>query len=248
MERFNRTLEGMLAKVVNDFHTDWDLHLQMALFAYRTAVHETTDYTPFRVLFGRTPTLPVDIMLDRQLDEHKDIPRYVKSIRSTMTSMFSDIRHKQHDAHLHNKGRIDKRAAKHQFHVGDCVWLHVPSRKKGTSPKFMSYWRGPYTVLDKMSVYNYKIQLIGTTKTQIVHYNRMKLCYSDPNVNDTAPASVPEHSLPGGFTTIDSSEPGDLLLGDSSIDHEETSLGSSVAPSRPRRNRRPVDYGPYVAH
>ena len=34
VERFNRTLESMLAKVVSDHQTDWDTHLPQGLFAY----------------------------------------------------------------------------------------------------------------------------------------------------------------------------------------------------------------------
>ena len=43
-----------------------------------------------------------------------------------------------------------------------------------------SLWRGPYTVLDKVTNVNYKIQLIGSTKCQNVHANRLKLYYGHP--------------------------------------------------------------------
>ena len=39
VERFNRTLESMLAKVVTDNQKDWDKHLPQVLFAYRTSLH-----------------------------------------------------------------------------------------------------------------------------------------------------------------------------------------------------------------
>ena len=63
VERFNRTLESMLAKVIADHQRDWDEHIQIALFAYRTAIHDSKGYTPFLVMFGRSPTLPIDVML-----------------------------------------------------------------------------------------------------------------------------------------------------------------------------------------
>ena len=44
---------------------NWDENLQKVLFAYRTAVHDSTGYTPFLVMFGRSPNLPVDVMLGR---------------------------------------------------------------------------------------------------------------------------------------------------------------------------------------
>ena len=41
VERFNRTVEAMLAKMVGEHHSDWDKHLQKAIFAYRTSLHES---------------------------------------------------------------------------------------------------------------------------------------------------------------------------------------------------------------
>ena len=47
VERFNRTLEAMLAKLAKENQKDWDLHIPRVLFAYRTALHESTGYTPY---------------------------------------------------------------------------------------------------------------------------------------------------------------------------------------------------------
>ena len=63
VERFNHTLEAILATFINDHQTDWDLHLPKLLFAYRTALHAATGFSPFHIVFGHSPTLPVDVML-----------------------------------------------------------------------------------------------------------------------------------------------------------------------------------------
>ena len=42
VERFNRTLECMLAKVVSDHQTDWDHHLPKVLFVYRDLLLSTS--------------------------------------------------------------------------------------------------------------------------------------------------------------------------------------------------------------
>ena len=47
VERFNHTLESILAEIIHADQDDWDSQLPKALFAYRTAVCETTDFTPF---------------------------------------------------------------------------------------------------------------------------------------------------------------------------------------------------------
>ena len=46
VERFNRTIEGMLFKFVAENQRDWDSHLPILMMAYRSAVHETTSFTP----------------------------------------------------------------------------------------------------------------------------------------------------------------------------------------------------------
>ena len=60
VERFNRTVEAILAKMVGEHQDDWDKHLQKAVFAYRTSLHESTGYSPYFVNFGRSPVLPVE--------------------------------------------------------------------------------------------------------------------------------------------------------------------------------------------
>ena len=84
VERFNRTLEAMLAKVVQTNQRDWDVHLPKVLFAYRTAVHDATLFTPYHLVFGHSPMLPVDVMLDRpnpargQKEGDKEIPQVLR--------------------------------------------------------------------------------------------------------------------------------------------------------------------------
>ena len=46
IEHFNQTIEGMLSKFVAENRRDWDSHLPILMMAYRSAVHETTSFTP----------------------------------------------------------------------------------------------------------------------------------------------------------------------------------------------------------
>ena len=105
MERFNRTLEAMLAKVAKENQRDWDLHIPKALFCLsnsstciywlftiqnqpwpiaKPAGRHNASYSPYRINFGRSPNLPVDIMLGRALppeeEEVKEIPELVEEV------------------------------------------------------------------------------------------------------------------------------------------------------------------------
>jgi transposase InsO family protein len=62
VERLNRTLKGILTAYVNKDHTDWDVHLPLALFAYRNSVHSSSGVSPFRAVYGREASTPLVLM------------------------------------------------------------------------------------------------------------------------------------------------------------------------------------------
>ena len=45
VERFHRTLNGIIAKLI-DSEKDWDLMLPFVMAAYRSSSHESTEFTP----------------------------------------------------------------------------------------------------------------------------------------------------------------------------------------------------------
>ena len=192
VERFNRTLESMLAKVVSEHQTDWDYHLPQVLFAYRTAIHDTTGFTPFHITFGHSPVLPLEAMIGippRQ--KHKDVPSFVDKVHNSLHTAYATVRANITSAHQHNKEHYDKKRPFLPYSVGDLVWLHVSAVKPGRTKKFASQWKGPYTVIDRTSDVNYKLKLVGSSvKPLIVHHNRLKPSYGTP-IHSTSASSVP---------------------------------------------------------
>ena len=60
VEKFNSTLINMLAKSVDKYGHDWDSHLPYLLFAYRVAVQDSTQVSPFYIFYGREAVLPIE--------------------------------------------------------------------------------------------------------------------------------------------------------------------------------------------
>ncbi|CAC5380887.1 unnamed protein product [Mytilus coruscus] len=67
IERLNRTIEDILSKFIAKDQRDWDLHLPLAMMAYRSSIHESTGYSPSMLMFGRDIELPVDLLYGQPL-------------------------------------------------------------------------------------------------------------------------------------------------------------------------------------
>ena len=53
VERFNQTVQNMLVKFIDKKKDTWEDYLDTCVFAYNTARHESSKFTPFELMFGR---------------------------------------------------------------------------------------------------------------------------------------------------------------------------------------------------
>ncbi|CAF2051971.1 unnamed protein product [Rotaria magnacalcarata] len=59
VERFNATFIPQIAKLQNAQANNWDEYLQAVVFAYNSGIHKVTQFSPYQLLFGRSPRLPI---------------------------------------------------------------------------------------------------------------------------------------------------------------------------------------------
>ena len=64
VERLNKSFVKILSKLISDHRRDWADFVPKAVLAYNTSVHESTGYTPYRLMFGREAILPLDTALN----------------------------------------------------------------------------------------------------------------------------------------------------------------------------------------
>ena len=62
VERFNETLKSMLKKMCIERPKDWDWYVAPLLFSYREVSQESVDFSPFKLLYGRSVRGPMTIL------------------------------------------------------------------------------------------------------------------------------------------------------------------------------------------
>ena len=149
VERFNRTLLMMLAMFAGKNRDDWDDLLPAVMMAYRSSVHESTRFSPYRLMFGEECTLPMDIGLPtEQVETTEEITSpYAIWVRDALEEAYEQVRLHSGQAVQRQKRLYDRRAVKRNFTVGDWVMRYYAPAKKC---KLDSAWIGPYLVVSFM--------------------------------------------------------------------------------------------------
>uniref|UniRef100_A0A8R1I1S8 Integrase catalytic domain-containing protein n=1 Tax=Caenorhabditis japonica TaxID=281687 RepID=A0A8R1I1S8_CAEJA len=147
-ERTFRTFHSVIAKHVNNTHTDWDSVLQFATFCYNTTVHKTTGETPFFLVFGRDPTLTIDRIIDPAPKAGKaDIPLFRESLTTVLQEAWEEAAKRSRQAQEEYQKTANKGAKGSGIRPGDRVMYRDYSNHKGHSRKLTLPWTGDYRVI-----------------------------------------------------------------------------------------------------
>ncbi|GFU80424.1 retrovirus-related Pol polyprotein from transposon 412 [Trichonephila clavipes] len=151
VERFKQTILNSLSPLVSSNQQDWDKKLPFFLLTYRSAIHETTSYSPSLMLFGLDVHLPADLLFNQLPDAPLALEEYIEQLQALMEETHHLVRERIGMASEKMKTQYNARATGHDFHESDKVWLWNPKHSKGLSPKLQPNWEGPYTVLKKLN-------------------------------------------------------------------------------------------------
>jgi hypothetical protein len=174
-ERFNKTLCQMLSFFVNDTQTDWDEHLSVVLYAYRTSVNESIKQTPFKTLYGREARLPSDLdqTTSLQVEKFKEVWKKAKFNFDKAAAKYSKY--------------YNEKSSEQKYKKGDLVRLNAPYTDVGLKTKLRKdIWQGPYKIVQVLqSRKNVILDINGKNKT--IHMNRIKPAEKIRQLQSTTP-------------------------------------------------------------
>lgn len=146
VERFNRTLKDGSATYVHDDPLTWDEYLPFVTYAYNTAKHASTGYSPFELLYGRTPDVPVGADLKALKPKIYESERWLIYLNQHLPALHADALSKIGKAQAKQEKFYDPAGTvKYVYQVGDLVKRR--NLEKLTFPK--QRWSGPWIILAK---------------------------------------------------------------------------------------------------
>jgi len=194
VERFNRTLLQMLRTLEKDYKQRWHLHLNKLVHAYNCMKSDATGFSPFYLLFGRTPRLPVDLIFGL---EDQDQPR--QTSRSAYAEEFGKVMREAHakaqdtarKESMQNERQYNKKVHVTQLQPGDRVLVRNLSQRGGPG-KIRSYWEDTvYVVVRRMDgdapVFEVKPDTGHRGKARVLHRNMLFPCDTWDNVREDVP-------------------------------------------------------------
>ena len=129
VERFNRTLLGMLGTMEPIQKMDWKTYVPSLVHACNCTKHESTEYSPFFLMFGRQPRLPVDLLLGSagDLEDGTTYEDYVHSLRDRLRFAYDLAASHVDKAQKSQKQRYDLKARSNRVVIGDRVLIFSDS-------------------------------------------------------------------------------------------------------------------------
>ena len=124
-------------------------------------------------MLGRDLRLPIDLHIGRPEDASTSTTVFAEELEKRLEQVHRFARTNLKMATDRMKERYDSMAEGTPLARGEPVWVYIPQRKKGISPKLMRPWKGPYLVIKRINDLVYRVQLTPRSKPKVIHRNRL---------------------------------------------------------------------------
>ena len=149
-ERFNRTLISMLGTLPDDFKSKWSQHISTLVYAYNCTCGNATGFSPYYLLYGRHPLLPIDIEFGVFVPELSEVITYkhVQELKKRLENVFQKANTFCEKEAIRSKQHFDRTFRCSKLLSGDLVLV----KKKGftSKHKIADKWKTePYEIVSQ---------------------------------------------------------------------------------------------------
>ena len=133
-EKFNSTLCNMLGTMDLEDKKDWKSHISSMTHAYNSTKNASTGYSPYYLMFGREPRLPIDVKLGlfRTLSTSTfSKSKYIDRLKRRLDYAYSKASEAQAKSSQRSKSHYDQshRAKNIKLEIGDLVLVRIVAFK-----------------------------------------------------------------------------------------------------------------------
>ena len=177
-ERMNETLLRMLRALPESTKSRWPQYLNQLVHAYNCMQHCSTGYSPFYLMYGREPKLPIDLLLT--IRENKtdgaNYKKYVEEYKHGMEEAFTIARANSSKRKEADRKRWNARPLLSTLRVGDRVLVQNKQRREGPS-KLVCHWEQNIHKVTKVMDENNVVYSVkredGKGRHRVLHRNML---------------------------------------------------------------------------
>ena len=127
VERMNQTIIHMIGKLEEDRKACWSKHLPELLMPYNATRSAVTSYSPYYLLFGRRPRIPVDYLFPTLRDSPHQTKMEVSvvAMQKRLKEAFTVVRHLTSEEVARQCRYYDRKAGAVTLQPGDIVMVRT---------------------------------------------------------------------------------------------------------------------------
>lgn len=127
-ERFNRTLISMLGNLDPEQKHNWKNYIYPLVHAYNCAAHDSSEFSPYYLMFGRKPNLPVDLVFGINRNEKSNsMPVYIETLKHNLQEAYKLSETTNKNSQARQKCHYDTKVRGVTLVEGDRVLVKVVS-------------------------------------------------------------------------------------------------------------------------